>query len=229
MALALVVATVTAVGVGRAGTVSPSGSFAVTIHVSTRSVYLHQGMPTVTGAVGDTGHKSIDVLVEASSDGRRWQQVGGSSFLASHGKVVAQPVVDRNTLFRVHVLDGNDGTTLGYSRTVPVYVLPVIGVSATRKPSAVIEVNYRAEVHPVRHAPHRRLYIYVRHAGARLFHLVGSRWLHFTAQTIPEYMLVYDFRDSGAGAVLVCTRVPLLADMGKPFTSHTCGRPTRSG
>lgn len=215
------------VSFARARARARSSSVPVTIQVSTQLLVLDSGTLTVTGQVGDTGQQGISVSVESSGDGGPWQYVGGSTFLARSGSVSAEPIIDRNTLFRVHVTSASDPSFNAYSGTVPVYVLPSVSLLLTPLSATALQVSYQALVHPVSHAPHRRIFVYTRHPGQHLFHLVASRWLRFSARTEPQYDLRYRLHSRGAVTVLVCIRGPLLPDMGKPFHDYGCGR--RSG
>ncbi len=181
----------------------------------------------MSGQVGDTGQQGVSVSVESSSDGGPWQYVGGSTFLARSGSVSVEPLIDRNTLFRVHVTLVSDPSFNAYSGTVPVYVSPSASLLLAPLSATILEVSYQAFVHPVSHAPPRRIFVYTRRPGQRLFHLVASRWLRFTAQTEPQYDLHYRLHNRGAVTVLVCIRRPLLPDMGKPFSDPGCGRRSR--
>jgi len=187
---------------------------------------LGSGTITVTGQVSDTGQSGINISIESSSDGGPWQYVGGADFLATSGSVAVEPTIDRNTLFRAHVTSMNDSSLNEYSDTVEVYVRPSISLSLTPLSPTVLEVNYQALVHPVGHAPRRRMFIYTRHPGQHRFHLVASRWLRFSAQSEPQYALHYRLHNRGTVIVLVCIRRPLLPDMGKPFSNSACGRRT---
>jgi hypothetical protein len=224
---AVLAAAIPAFVTGGARARSRSSSVPVTIHVNRQSLVLGSGVLTVTGQVGDTGQQGISVSVESSSDGGPWQYQGGSTFLARSGSVSVEPLIDRNTLFRVHVAALNDPSFNAYSAAVLVYVRPSVSLSVAALSATVLEVSYQALVHPVSHAPRRRIFVYTRHRGQHLFHLVASRWLRYSAQTEPQYDLRYRLHNRGAVTVLVCIRRPLLPDMGKPFHDPACGR--RSG
>jgi hypothetical protein len=220
----IVLAAVAAFSVSLARARARASSVPVTIRVSSQSIVLGSGSLTVTGQVGDTGQSGINISVEDSSDGGPWQYVGGADFLARSGSVAVEPTIDRNTLFRAHVTSASNPSFSAYSSAVPVYVLPSSFLSLTPLSPTVLKVYYQALVHLVSHAPPRRMFIYTRHRGQHRFHLVASRWLRFSARTVPQYVLRYRLNNRGTVTVLVCTRGPLLPDMGKPFRNPACGR-----